>query len=357
MGGWAAAWSAASASLSPDIEWPRVRSDVRDSFCRAEAKPASARASGRVIAALLVLALVVLVVTFAVPIVRVLRVRCAADGDHARLVLVLTVQRLPADRADWAQAMLAEFDRVEGRRERWQFSLGCAWASARIRVESLEPGGALLRAVVFGCAGIAFALVAYGLVQYPGLRSEPNVWGAMTVFLATLLAYTALTVFLSRGEAQRSVAARRYGLAGGLAVGVGWFLGIAPPSVLKGWVFLPLLIALVGPAIVAAVAGHRFHDSRTGMLAALWSGLVGGLTVFIVWVTVTYMNAGGPYDSGLIRDFHKSGAPDLTTYGVSDNLGSGMVLLLLIPTVALALGSLSARVSAAARHTHLPSVP
>ena len=77
-------------------------------------------------------------------------------------------------------------------------------------------------------------------------------------------------------------------------MGGGWLLGIAPPFVLKGWVFLPLLIALLGPAIVAAVAGRSGHDSRTGTLAALWSGLVGGLTVFIVWVTMTYTNAGGP---------------------------------------------------------------
>ena len=215
--------------------------------------------------------------------------------------------------------------------------------------ESREPGGALLRVVVLGCAVIALSLVGYGLVHYPGLRSEPNVWGAMIVFLATLLAYIALTVFLSRGETQRSAAARRYGLTGGLAVGAGWLLGIAPPAALKGWVFLPLLIALLGPAIVAAVAGHRARDSRTGTLAALWSGLVGGLTVFIVWVTVTYTNAGGPYDSGLVRDFHKSGAPDLATYAVSDNLGSGLVLLLMIPTVALALGSLSARLAASTR--------
>ena len=73
------------------------------------------------------------------------------------------------------------------------------------------------------------------------------------------------------------------------------------------------------------------------------------MIVFIVWVTVTYTNAGGPYDSGLLTDFHKSGAPDLATYAVSDNLGSGLVLLLMIPTVALALGSLSARLRAVRR--------
>ncbi len=92
------------------------------------------------------------------------------------------------------------------------------------------------------------------------------------------------------------------------------------------------------------------------MLAALWSGLVGGLSVFIVWVTLTYTNAGGPYDSGLIRDFQRSGAPDLATYAVNDNLGSGLVLLLMIPTVALALGLLTARLSAATPRTNLPSI-
>ena len=130
-------------------------------------------------------------------------------------------------------------------------------------------------------------------------------------------------------------------------MGVGWLLAITPPSALKGWVFLPLLVALLGPALVATVAGHRARDARTGTLAALWSGLVGGLTVFIVWVAMTYTNAGRPYDAGLVRDFHKSGAHDLATYAVSDDLGSGLVLLLMIPTVALAVGSLSARLRAA----------
>jgi hypothetical protein len=297
-----------------------------------------------------VFALLVVATVLVLPaIVRALRIGRSADSDRARLLLVFAVRGLPADRVDWARAMLVELDHVEGRRERWQFSAGCTWAAARMRITSREPGGILLRVVVLGCAALAFVLVGYGLLRYPGLRSEPNLWGAMTVFLATLGIYVALTLALSRGLTPRSSEARRYGLTGGLAVGVGWLVGITPPSDLRGWVFIPLLIALLGPALVATVASRRTRDTRVGTLAALWSGLVGGLFVFIVWVAMTYANAGGPYDAGLVRDFHTSGAHDLATYAVSDDLGSGLVLLLMIPTVALAVGTLSARLGGATR--------
>ena len=296
------------------------------------------------------LALALLAALFVVPgIARA--VRGSAKRDPARRLLTLAVRGLPPDRFEWGQAMLGELDQAQERRSRWRFSVGCAWAAGRIRLQSPEPGGAGLRAVILGCAALSLALVGYGLVHYPGLRSEPNVWGAMVVFLATLLAYTGLAHLLARGVSGQAIAARRFGLGGGLATGAGWLLLIAPPAALKGWVFLPLLIALIGPALAATIAGHRSRESRTGNLTALWSGLVAGLTVFIVWTTVTYLNAGGPYDSGLVNDFRKSGAHDLPTYAVNDNLGSGLILLLLIPTVALALGTLGTRLVNATRHS------
>ncbi len=294
-------------------------------------------------------ALAVLAALFAIPgIARV--VRDGDERDQALRLLALAVRGLPRDRLDWGQAMRRELDQVEGRRARWRFSLGCAWAAGRIRLHSPEPGGAELRTVICGCAAVSLALVGYGLVHYPGLRSEPNLWGAIVVFLTTLLVYVGLALVFARGVSHQSIAARRFGLAGGLTTGAGWLLGIAPPAALKGWVFLPLLIALIGPALVATIAGHRSRDARTGSLTALWSGLVAGLTVFIVWTTVTYANAGGPYDSGLVTDFNSSGAHDLPTYAISDNLGSGLVLLLLIPTVALAVGTLGTRLLNATRH-------
>jgi hypothetical protein len=295
------------------------------------------------------LALAVLVALAAPGILR--GFRGGIGHDPARRLLALSVRGLPPDRVDWARAMLGEFEQVQGRQARWRFSLGCAWAAGRIRLESPEAGGAGLRGVIFGCAALSLALVGYGFVQYPGLRFEPNFWGAMIVFLATLLTYVGLAVVLARGGSQEAITARRFGLGGGLATGAGWLLGVAPPAALKGWVFLPLLIALVGPAAVATIAGHRSRDLRTGNLTALWSGLVAGLAVFIVWASVTYADAGGPYDDGLLKDFRASGAHDLPTYAVGDSLGSGLVLLLLIPTVACALGALGIRLLKATRQT------
>ena len=151
--------------------------------------------------------------------------------------------------------------------------------------------------------------------------------------------------------AAQAVAARRIGLWVGIATAIGWLVGIAPPTALKGWVLVPLLIALLAPATAAVITGHRSRDARTGVHTALWSGIVAGLTVFIVWSVTTYVKAGGPYDSGLLNDFRKSHAHDLATYAVNDNLGSGLVLLLMIPTIALALGALGTRLLKATRPT------
>ncbi|HST19398.1 MAG TPA: hypothetical protein VLK36_17285 [Gaiellaceae bacterium] len=274
-----------------------------------------------------------------------------AEHDLAHRFLAVAVRGLPPGRLPWGRAMLAELDQLEGRQTRLRFASGCALAAGRIRLRSPQPGGAGLRAVILGCAAFSLALVGYGFVQYPGLRSEPDIWWAMIGFLVTLLVYAGLAIVLARGVSPQAIAARRLGLGGGLATGACWMIGIVPPAALKGWVFLPLLLALMGPATVAMCAGRRFRDSRTADLTALWSGLVAGLTVFAVWVTLTYANAGGPYDDGLVRDFHTSGAHDLATYAVSDSLGSGLVLLAVIPTVALALGTLGTRLFKASRQT------
>lgn len=48
----------------------------------------------------------------------------ATDGP--RRLLSVVVQRIPENRRDWGQAMLAEIDQFHDRSERWRFALGCA---------------------------------------------------------------------------------------------------------------------------------------------------------------------------------------------------------------------------------------
>jgi hypothetical protein len=243
--------------------------------------------------------------------------------------------------------MCAELETVRGARPRRRFSLGCARAAllirARVTLASREPGGAGLRAAVGAGLVAAAALAGYGLLRYPGLRAAGSARFEAVAFVALLVAYGAVTQTLSRGAGTPEAVARRYGALGGVALGVAWLVALAPPATLKAWVLVPLAGALLGPGCVAALATRAAGHIGAGLRAALWSGIVGGLLIFAVWTAAAYARAGGPYDAQLLRDFHHSGASDLPTYAVGDDLGSAVALLILIPLTALAFGSIGAR--------------
>jgi hypothetical protein len=270
----------------------------------------------------------------ALVVVAAVRVR---GGDRPGRVLALAVRGLPAERAAWGRAMLVELDAVRGARERWAFSLGCVRALLVLRIRAgfvaRDRGGNALRAAVLGAVAATLALAVYGIVRYPGLRAGAGAWEGGAVLGALALGYAACALTLSRGMTPRAGAARGRGLVGGLVVGAAWLVVLTPPTAfLKTWVVLPLLVAMLVPAGVAIRTGH------TG--AALWSGLVGGLLVFVSRALATYASDGRPYDPQLIRDFHHSGAHDLATYAVGGSLNTAIGMLAIVPVVALAFGSL-----------------
>ncbi len=279
--------------------------------------------------------------------------RPAAGGhrpDAASRVLSRVTGGLPADRAAWGTAMLVELGQAHRASERWRFSLGCVRVVAAMRCRAAltrrDRGAGGLRAAVLGAVAAALGLAVYGLVRYPGLRSGAGAPGACVVLAVLLSGYAAAALTLSGGYTRSAALARRFSASGDLVVGATWVAGLAPPHLLKAWVFVPLLVALLAPAAVAALVGRAGRDARAATDAALWSGLVGGLLVFIVWVTETYAHNGRPYDAQLVRDFRSSGSHDLVGYAVSDNLGAALGLLVIIPTVALAVGSLVGRTAA-----------
>lgn len=309
------------------------------------------------------MALVVLVVVRGVPAVVRARgmVGSPTSADRPEQVLAVAVQRLPSERAEWGRAMLAELTGVHGARARWRFSLGCARTalalSLRARMTVPGRGDRAVRAIVLGAVAAAIALAAYGLVRYPGLRTGSGVWSAVAAFLIIVAVYAFLALVLARGMSEHARTARRYGLVAGLGTGMAWLLIIAPAAISKSVVFLPLAVALLGPVVVAALAGRASRDSRTATAAALWSGLIGGLLVFVVWVAATYSDDGRPYDAQMLRDFNRSGSRDLVAYAISDNLGAALGLLVIIPVVALALGSLTGRLAVQPTTATRPALP
>jgi hypothetical protein len=108
------------------------------------------------------------------------------------------------------------------------------------------------------------------------------------------------------------------------------------------WSFLPMAVAVLAPAMVATAVAWTSRSSAAGARAALWAGLGGGLTVFIGYSIATFVNEGRPYDRALINEFHHSGITNLATYAVGDALSGAIVMLLIVPVIALALGSLCA---------------
>jgi hypothetical protein len=267
--------------------------------------------------------------------------------DAPAALLERAVSGLPDTHSDWGRAMCAELATVRGAGPRWRFSLGCARAAgsirARVAATSREGGGAGLRAAIGAGLVATLGLAGYGALRYPGLRTGGDAGIAAVAFVGLLLAYGAVTLALSRGADSPAAAARRHGALGGVAIGAAWLAVLSPTAALKAWVAVALAVALLGPACVAALAAHAGGTVTAGSRAALWSGIVGGLGVFIVWMAATYARDGRPYDAQLVRDFHHGGAPDLATLAVSDNLSSALALLILIPLTALAFGSLGAR--------------
>ena len=79
-----------------------------------------------------------------------------------------------------------------------------------------------------------------------------------------------------------------------------------------------------------------------GTWAGLWGGLFGGLVFFIGVSVASYLSDGRPYDRYVIADYHRSGAPNLATYAVGDNLSGAIVMLLAVPVFAVAFGALGA---------------
>ena len=261
--------------------------------------------------------------------------------DGPERLLLAAAAMLPADRADWGQAMAAELAHVSGRSQRWRFALGCARASLLVPVR--EPAGHRLVLAVSAAAAAAAGLVVVALVRHPGLIVGPRTWIELAVFAAVLAAYPAATAVVVRRTSRTPA-----GVACAVAVAAVWMaIGVTAAARTPQYFGVGLVVAIaVLPLSVGACGAWRGHGAAAGLGSAALCSLGAGLLVFLAWVAQAVFADGRPYDAGLMRDFRTSGARDLATYALSDNLGAAMGLLVLVPLLAFGFGAIGAGVTA-----------
>ena len=274
------------------------------------------------------------------------RTAAVAHADAPSRLLDWAVGALPADRAPWGEAMFGELGQMTNRRQRWRFAAGCASAAVLLpsrRADSARLAGRLVAATALSCAG----LVAYGLGQYPAIITRARTWPVLAVFVGVLVGYSVISAILvRRGPVTRS------GLAGGLGLAAVWIIaGIPVVTQAPQPAYSLLLLAIpIAALAVGAAAARRSRTAAVRQQVVLFSALVAGLVLFLVYASDILLTADGPYDAGQIRDFPGSGLPDIATYAVSDNLGSAMMLLLFVPIVSAAIGSTAAGIAARFPH-------
>jgi hypothetical protein len=263
-------------------------------------------------------------------------------------LLAWSIGFLPAERADWGQAMVGELGQLQHRSKRWRFALSCLAATLLFPARQSGAGRLVIALVAASAAGCA-ALVTYGMLRYPAILTSRGTWPALATFAVVLIGFTLLAGVLVRRGAPAGLA-----LLGGLGTAVVWIVfgytavTYAQARPVLSWLLLALPLA---PLAVGAASTRHGRTGAASRQAALLSAIVTGLTLFLTLASVALLTAGGPYDPGQIRDFPGSRFPDIATYALNDNLGTAMSLLLLASITTAALGCASATITARLRRT------
>jgi len=288
---------------------------------------------------LIILALIVLAVAAGAYRARRLR---SANADIPGAIVGWAAGLLSVDRAEWGQAMLGELGQYTGG-ARWRYAPGCAVAA--IGLPRRSRGGRLVLASVLVASIASAGLVGYGFARYPGIVTGASTWLALAAFAAVLAGFVVITGVTAR---QSPIAV--IGLVSGCALAGVWLVvGVVALSTRSTASMFLLLILPLASTAVGVIGARRGHTRTAGRRAALVSAVVAALAVFLVLAADTLITGGRPYDAGQLQDFATSGYPDLATYAVSDNLGTAMVLLLLMSAATALLGSTGA--SLASRHS------
>jgi hypothetical protein len=209
------------------------------------------------------------------------------------------------------------------------------------------------RAIILAVLVIG-ALLAYGMLRFPAVLavSSTGVRGLVGV-LGILMVYAAVGWFGPSFTERIHPQILRAGLLGGLLIGCVF----VAEMLLEYWL-LPddnTAMGLVEYGLVFAVfflvglgVAYQTGAVRNGVLAAVWSAIVGGLIWYGAALLIFYLFSGTPQQAQVFRaegnyaDFSRSGLNDLNAFVMEDFMGAGFFHSLLLPIIAAILGTLGA---------------
>jgi hypothetical protein len=201
----------------------------------------------------------------------------------------------------------------------------------------------LVRWSLIACMLLLIFKVATELISYPAVVSTAGIQALIYLipFVLAMLVYSWLILFRTRASTQAQFIALRVGTFWGLFCGAAWVIELLVANVLVlQWEWLHLVLydgsALTGyflPGLASLLAAWRSRRIVAGLQAGLLCGIFGGLAIFLASLVLSplFLHA-GLHDPQTIREFERSGLPDITTYVVGDYL-AGMIAHLWIGLV------------------------
>jgi hypothetical protein len=202
----------------------------------------------------------------------------------------------------------------------------------------------------------AGALVVYGVFRFPTvLSASPTGVRSLSGVLSILIIYVVVGWFGPFVTERIHPHILRLGVLGGLLAGLVfvseilleyWLLPNDNSSM--GLIEYGLVLALF--FLVGLWVAYRTNVLRNGLLAAVWSAVVGGLIWYVAVLLVFYLFKGTPQQAQVFRaegnyaDFARSGLSDFNAFVMEDFMGAGFFHSLLLPIAAALVGTLGAMV-------------
>jgi hypothetical protein len=217
---------------------------------------------------------------------------------------------------------------------------------------------ASVRWLLLGSLLLLIVAVGAALSLFPAVvmtaRSAALVY--LSLFALAMLIYGWVAFLHTRATtAEQRIAVRR-GIIWGLLCGGVWTIELIVANLLgpqPGGLHLLLYygstaVAMLLPGLAALLAAQRAGRFGAGLQAGLLCGMCGAVGIFLATIALApFLLAAGLHDPQTVREFDRSGLPDLTTFMVGDYL-AGMIAHLWIGLITgLILGMLGGAIGKA----------